>query len=214
MKVFDPLTVDEETFDFVSGIIKKHGIQGKVKDSKVPEEFSGLLSWFQNAYFLVFCLKNSENIIKELKELNKKHCQVYAQYEALRKKIFEINEDVKEGEVLLKNLSDCEQKLKKASKTNIELISSDLSTYQKKLKRLLTPNKSLEPSSPKDSEILFSQCYSPDPRILEYKQYYEDSFHELTTQKGENSLLDQNDPKPAKKSSKKRCCVFSSKLSK
>jgi len=172
------------------------------------------LSWFQNAYFLVHCLKSSGNIIKELEELNRKNTQVYGLYEEQRRKILEINEDLKEGEALLKNCSSCEQIIKKASKKNIELISSNLNAYTKELKRLTTPSKSEEMTVPKDPENLFGQCYSPDPKILEYKKYFEDSFHELPTQKGENSILDQSDSKPWKKSSKKRCCVFSSKLSK
>lgn len=210
-KVFDPLTVDEDCFNFVAGIVKKYGIQGKSKESKVPEEFSCYFNWFYNAYFLVACIKKSEEAVRELEGLNKKFNQVYGVSEELRRKIDEIGEDIKEGEILSITCQKYEKSLKKSSKVTLDHLTSSLSSFSQKLNNLKHPK-----TSHKQNDSFLSLCYSPDPKILEYKEYHEDSLQELPTQKGntlENSPPHQSISNSRQRSSKKRCCGFSFKVS-
>lgn len=210
-KFFDPVTVDEGCLDFVAGIVKKYGIQGKNKESKVPEEFGCFFNWFCNAYFLVTCVRRSEETVKELEGLNKKFNQVYGASEELRRKIDEIGEDIKEGEILSTTCQKYEKSQKKSPKVTLDHLTSSLSSFSQKLNHLKHTK-----SSPKQADPHLNLCYSPDPKILEYKEYHEDSLQELPTQKGntlENSPPPKTPSSSRQRSSKKRCCGFSFKVS-
>jgi hypothetical protein len=204
--------VDQETFEFVSMIMKKHGLAYRLKDSKVPEDFSSLSSWFFTAFFILELQKTLDSSLEELKTLNSKFNSIYLQHQDLQKNILKITEELEQCSEIQEKCQVIKKKLLKKQLKKEEVVASELSICDTMLKNLKNKEKKQKKetfSGTLGDSFLASHCYSPDPKILEYKEYCEDSFIELPTQKGntfENSITDSTDYKKPKKSAKKRCC--------
>ena len=212
LKSFDPSQIDDETYNISSNIIKKHGLANKLKDSKVPEDFTTLSSWFQTAFYILELQKSLQNYIDELKLLNSKFNQIYLMNQEIQKNIETVKDELEQCGMIMSKCLLIKEKILEGKKSKEEVIASELVICEKMLKTLKGGGKERRNETPVSNladSLFVSYCYSPDPKILEYKQYYEDSFVELPTQKGntvDNTITESTEYRKHKPSSKKRCC--------
>jgi hypothetical protein len=220
MRNFDAGKVDQDTACFISGTIKKYGLSLKNKDSKVPEEFALVTKWLLTAEITINYLSTSQSVLKKLVDLNLQLNQAYIEKLALTDQIKEAEKRING---LLEAIELCERTgkdlkhLKNNESFELDIITAELFNCEIIIKKCTGQKEVAFDDSPASiivDSLFVSQSYSPEPKLIEFKAYTEDSFLELPTQRAnpvssntlENTYseiieLKKPEPKP-----KKKCC--------
>jgi hypothetical protein len=182
MKGFNPKELETETLEFVTGLIKKHGLGLRVKDGKIPEDFTVLTRWLLYAHSASLKLKNAEKVSEEIVTLIKKQNKLSID-------MLEVKKIIKETDIKIYSLLECieiceknSQKIKQS--TNLEnfeldILKAELHNCESILKNCRGQKELLIEEAPISllvDSLFVSKTYSPHPKILEYKKYNEDSF--------------------------------------
>ena len=143
--------------------------------------------------------------------------------------LLEVQGIIKEAEITIYNLLECIEKCEKCIKKNknsqnierfeIDMMKLEIGNCEKILKKCRGQKELVVEESHASilvDSLFISQSHSPDPKIIEYKKYTEDSFSELNTQRHnpvsgntlENTFGEISDTKKncLQKSLKKTCC--------
>lgn len=221
MKSFTPETVSSESFSFVSGIIKKHGLGLRVKDGKIPEEFTSVTKWFLNAYIWVSKTLQFDELSQNLAGLNIKHNKAYLEMKEIKETIKDSDDKIYK---LLEAIDICEKNIKRSKNYSncesfeLDSLKAELFNCEGVLKKCRGQKELVIEDTPVSmliDSLFVSQCYSPDPKVIEFKKYSEDSIVELPTQRNlpvsnntfENTYSETIETKKQIiKTSKKKCC--------
>ena len=176
--------------------------------------------WFLNAHFAAIKIFETKEITHQLLQTNKKHNKLYLEKIEIQEVIKEVQSKIN---CLLECIEICEKNIKKSKSIvknddfEIDVLRSELCNCENILKKCRGQKELVIEETPVSilvDSLFVSQCYSPDPRVLEYKKYSEDSF-EMPNQRNynngntlENTLTEPSDNKKnmLQRSLKKKCC--------
>lgn len=216
MKAFNPLYITSEQLKYFTQINKKHNFSLVIRDSKFPEEFLTIATWFYNCF--LYSVKDLEgrNICQKVIHTEKEAAEVYLE-------IKELAESIAEGEQQLEKLINCIEKAEKNIEGLNDCTAEELQEIKKSCEKIEnTVKKSSLPDSffgdvngpsilveslfiQNTSEVKFDEPADlSESKALISMEDMESSFPKETSHQPARIFP----PKLKKNSKKKRCCGF------
>lgn len=201
---------------YFAGLYKKHNLALTVKDSKLPEDFLVFASWFLNSYLFTVKDQESRSISSKILSVQKEAARIYLE-------IKEINENIREREVILEKLLNHIEKAEK-NITALGLANDDLGSIKKNCEKVENAVKKISIPDSLTGEsnapsILVESLFIQNTNSFNFDDLIERSSESkaLISMEDMESSIPKEAPnpiarvvpsKPRRSSKKKRCCGF------